>query len=581
MTYIKNSFLLFLFLFAFQGLKAQVKPGLDDPSRLTLRQKIGQLMLMLPDKKKELELGGGTLEGFFKRYPVTGFFMGWKLYDGVENEDFFEYTRKACERYQQASELPLIFQQDYETGVDFKGMVSFPNEMALGAANSPYLAREYGKAFAIQSRSVGVNWVLHPVADLNINPFNPVTNVRSVSDEPDKAIRLLTEQIRGLQQNNVASTIKHFPGDGVDYRDQHMLTTTNFLSAADWQQMHGKVFKSLIDAGVYCIMPGHISLPAYQSKKEIINGNYLPASLSKELLTGLLKEKMNFKGVIVSDAMTMAGFRGWYKNQLEGEIESFKAGVDILLWPSYEFMDSLEARLTRGEIPMSRLDDALARAWSLKKKLGVLGANRILYTDISAAQTVAMQKVSDSISNKAITLIRDRNKMLPLTNKNEKILVLAVTPVPGKGGDANLKGLKSFADKLKREGFTIDFQHNILYENNGWTEDFSSRYDRIIVAFARSVHHPLAPLQVYDDEGQSVWAINTMPKEKVIVVNFGNPYNTNEYFERVNTCINVYSNSDVMQEAVVRALTGKIKMQGTSPVNLDVNKKFIFPKKKK
>ena len=107
-----------------------------------------------------------------------------------------------------------------------------------------------------------------------------------------------------------------------------------------------------------------------------------------------------------------------------------------------------------------------------------------------------------------------------------------------------------------------------------WTEEAPQKYDCIIFALARTFHSPFGPLQFYDDEAQTVWAINSMPKEKIIVVNFGNPYNTNEYFERVNTCINAYSNTSMMHSAVISALVGEIKMVGQSPVNLDIVSKL-------
>lgn len=540
---------------------------------LTIRQKIGQTMLMLPDRQKELELGNGSLKEFFIHYPVTGFFMGWKLYDGIPVETRFDYTRKACKEYQEASNLPLIFQEDYESGVDIAGMTSFPNEMSLGAANSPELAYAYGKAIALESRSVGVSWVLHPVADLNLNPFNPIANIRSISDDPDKAISMLSQQIKGLQENGVAATIKHFPGDGVDFRDQHLVTSCNSLPMNVWKEKHGKVFKALIDSGVACIMPGHITLPAYQ--KEKINGMYPPATLSKELLTTLLKGELGFRGVIVSDAMVMGGFRGWYKNQLEGEIQSFIAGNDVLLWPSYAFMDTLEVRIKRGEIPMERLNDAVQRVWALKERFGLLEKNRQLIRDMSPKEKLEAASTSKSICEKAITLIRDRNNALPLNlKKDSKILVVGVTPLSRKGGNTNLTQLENFAGRLRNRGFQVDFRHNILYETQGWNDDVSEKYDRIIIAVSRTPHAPFGPLQLWDDEAQSVWAVNSMPKEKIIVVTFGSPYLVNEYFERVNTCINAYSNTAMMQEAVISALLGKIKMQGTSPVNLDIASKL-------
>jgi beta-N-acetylhexosaminidase len=537
--------------------------------KLTLREKIGQTMLMLPDRKKELELGNGSLETYFERYPVTGYFMGWKLYDGVAYENRFEHIRKSCLEYQKASKLPLVFQEDYESGVSIPGMTSFPNEMTLGAANSPELCYSYGKAIAQESKSVGVKWVLHPVADLNLNPFNPITNVRSISDDPDKAILLLSQQIRGLQENGVAATIKHFPGDGVDFRDQHLLTTCNSLPLEVWEQKHGKVFKALIDSGVASIMPGHITLPAYQ--KETINGMFPPATLSKELLTNLLKGEMGFKGVIVSDAMVMGGFRGWYDNELEGEIQSFRAGVDIMLWPSYTFMDTVEARILRGEIPMERLNDAVSRAWAFKERFGLLDKNRELVHDMTLSEKQEAIKASKSICEKAITLVRDRNKSLPLKRTTDKkILVVAVTPVARKGGDSQLRQIQSFATLLQKEGFSVDFQHDILYETNGWMENAPDKYDRIIIVSARFSHHPFGPLQMWDDEAQTVWAVNAMPKGKIIVVNLGSPYLVNEYFERANTCINAYSNTTVMHEAVVAALLGKIPFVGQTPVNLEL-----------
>lgn len=559
---------------------ASVKPSgpviyqLKDSSwkALSVREKIGQTMLMLPDRKKELELGNGSLKAYFKKYPVSGYFMGWKLFDNVKPEDYFDHIRQACKEYQEASSLPLIFQEDYESGVDIQGMTTFPNEMSLGAANSPELAYAYGKAIAHQSLSVGVKWVLHPVADLNLNPLNPIANVRSISDDPDKAIKLLSQQIRGLQQNGVAATIKHFPGDGVDFRDQHMLTSCNSLTLPAWKENHGRVFKALIDSGVACIMPGHISLPAYQ--KEKTNGMYLPASLSKELLTGLLKGELGFQGVIVSDAMVMGGFRGWYDDELEGEIHSFLAGVDVLLWPSYTFMDTLEARINRGEIPIERLNDAVKRVWTLKERFGLLDKSRELIREMSLAEKDEALKTSKAICEKAVTLVRDRKNALPLNiTKDKNILVVGVTPVSRKGGDRHLKQLESFAQQLKAKGFKVDFRHNILYETQGWTDDSPQKYDRIIFALANSPHAPFGTLQLYDDEAQSVWAVNAMPKDKIIVVNFGSPYLTNEYFERVNTCINAYSNTSIMHSAVISALMGEFKMTGQSPVNL-TNRNF-------
>lgn len=534
---------------------------------LSLRQKIGQTMLMLPDRALELKLGRGSLSAFFERYPVTGFFMGWKLFDGVAPENYVAHMRAAVSEYQQASALPLLFQEDYESGVNLPGMTPFPRAMSLGATDSPDLAYAYGRSIAWEARSVGVRWVLHPVADLNLNPLNPVTNVRSISDDPDRAIRLLARQIAGLQEHGVAATIKHFPGDGVDSRDQHLTTTCNSLPLDQWRKRHGRVFQELIRGGVAAIMPGHITLPAYQ--KERINGFPPPATLSRELLTDLLKKDLGFKGVVVSDAMTMGGFRGWYPNALEGEIQSFLAGVDILLWPSYAFMDEVEKRIQRGEIPMERLDDAVARAWALKERLGLVAGGDALVRPLAPSERDSLSVTARTVAEKALTLVRDRKSALPLlVERDRKILLVGVVPVGRKGGQREFRGLDHLRRCLEQRGFEVTLQRNLLYETQGWESNVTEVYDRILVAVVRIPHAPFGPMQLWDDEAQSAWGINALPKEKIIVVSLGSPYVLNEYFERVDTCINAYSNDAPTQEALVRALMGEIPLVGRSPVNL-------------
>ena len=448
-------------------------------TNLTVRQKIGQTMLMLPDRALELKLGDGSLEKLFDRYPVGGFFMGWKLFTGVTMADRLTCMVKTEHEYESASRLPLFFQQDCERGMDLPGMAIFPNEMAVGAANSPVLAHDFGKSIALQARSAGVRWVLTPVADLNLNPFNPIVNIRGISDDPDQAIRLLRQLVHGLQDNGVAATIKHFPGDGVDYRDQHLLTSCNSLSLEKWWQYHGKVFQALIDDGVAVIMPGHISFPAYQ--KEQINGLPAPATLSKELLTGLLKGKMRFQGVIISDAMVMGGFRGWFGNDMEGEIQSFKAGMDVLLWPDYGYLDEMEKRIKTGEVPMSRLDDAVRRIWALKERFGILKTNQPAIKTMTTQEAAFTTTAARNICEQSITLVRDRNNALPLDPaKDKKILLVAVVPTSRKGGDGGLENLKLLKTLLEKRGFTTDFQHNLLYETQGWQESVTANYDRII-----------------------------------------------------------------------------------------------------
>jgi len=416
-------------------------------------------------------------------------------------------------------------------------------------------------------------------ADLGLNPLNPIVNVRGISDDPANAIRLLREQIRGLQEHGVAATIKHFPGDGVDYRDQHLLTSCNSLSREKWLRYHGRVFQALINSGVEVIMPGHISLPAYQSER--INGFPPPATLSKELLTDLLKGRMSFRGVIVSDALTMGGFRGWYPTQLESEIQAFVAGTDVMLWPSHAYLDELERRITSGQIPVERLDDAVSRIWALKGRLGILQDDRPLFRTLTGEEAAFAGSTARNVCEQAVTLVRDRRQMLPLSPaRQNKVLLVGVAPISNKGGDGGLSKLGHFRSLLEARGVFLPFLFFPLFSmwitpttlptrTTAGGSRSTQEYDRIIFIVIRTPHNPFGPLQLYDLEAQSAWAVNAMPKEKVIVVSLGSPYIGNEYFERVDTCINAYSNDKAMHEAVVRALLGDIPFNGISPVALD------------
>jgi beta-N-acetylhexosaminidase len=327
------------------------------------------------------------------------------------------------------------------------------------------------------------------------------------------------------------------------------------------------------------IMPGHFTLPAYQKlKNEFLDGLHPPATLSRALLTDLLKGEMGFKGVIVSDAMMMGGFRAWYPSQMEGEIQSFRAGIDAMLWPAYEYMDEVEARILSGALTLERLEDAVSRVWEMKRKLGLFDPERILIRDMSVAEKQEAAADSRRITEQALTLVRDRKQALPLDPaKDRKILVVAVVPKSRKGGDGGFARLAHFKAELETRGFSVDLQHNILYESDYWESDLPERYDRIIVLAIRQPHQPYGPLLFWDDEAQSVWGINALPKDKIIVVGMGNPRLVNEYFERVNTCLNAYSFDEATQTAVVRALVGEIPFAGSSPVSLERPKLSLKP----
>ncbi|MGE5551342.1 MAG: glycoside hydrolase family 3 protein, partial [Bacteroidota bacterium] len=388
---------------------------------LSLREKIGQTMMIKADPAREIKEFGSIRE-FLAKYPVGGVFI---CREALTDQDGDITT--IIRAYREASPLSLLVAADAENGCGSlaREMTTLPQLMALGATGSTELARAYGHTIALESAALGIDWSFSPVADLNLNPFNPITNVRAIGDTAEAAIPLLTAVVRGMQDGGLIATAKHFPGDGVDYRDQHLVTTANSLSMEDWRRNHGAVFTALIGAGVDAVMTGHISLPAYQSR--IAEGGYLPATLSHELTTRLLKEELGFGGVVISDALDMGGFLKWY-GRGRGEVECFKAGTDMLLWPSCGYIDAVEEAIASGEIPLSRLDEAVSRIRGLKERHGLLAASNRSRRELTAEEMLFTENTAVRVAEGSVTLLRDRRGRLPLKRPEVRnALVIGIT----------------------------------------------------------------------------------------------------------------------------------------------------------
>ena len=455
--------------------------------KLSIREKIGQLVCFSYNKGIITQYGDGAIDTLLSRYPVGSVFLAnWNMKPEVPSDSLGQHYQNTVQQFSKSSKYPMLFVEDFETGIgsEIKGYTRTTSEMGMGATNSEEVAYSMGDIISMEARGIGINWLLHPIADLNTNPSNFLTNVRAISDNENIATRLLPWQVKAMQNNGVAATAKHFPGDGTDFINQHFSTSTMHLSYEDWKQKHGKVFQMLIDSGVAVIMAGHITFPAYQQEK--LNGEYLPATLSKELMTDLLKKEMGFKGVVVSDALDMAGISGYYENQLETEIECFKAGADILLWPRLEIIDSLEMRILRKEIPIERLNDAVSRVWNLKKQLGLLDDNYSSIQPLSDKELDENNKKAYQIAEKSVTLLDDKNKQLPLdTTKSKKLLIVSVS---------EKKGAEVF-DIMKKEllkkGYEVEIRDDLSYfELGSGLDSLSAKYDKFIFTFFSNPGNP-------------------------------------------------------------------------------------------
>jgi beta-N-acetylhexosaminidase len=531
---------------------------------LSIREKIGQTMIVRAFHKEQVK-EFGSIEKMMEKYPIGGIFVPyWDFLYTPPRNQVIPTIKNAISDYENASKYPMIVTEDFERGVGsiYNEFTNMPSEMALGAANQKDLAYKFGNAIAKESNSIGINWLLHPLVDLNMNPLQDLVVERAISDDATRAYPLLKSQIEGMNAAGVVATIKHFPGDGATIKNQHLITSANNLSVSDWNQTFGTMYQKMINNGTPCIMVGHIRFPTYQKEKR--NGVLLPASLSEELMVGLLKKKMKFNGIIMSDALNMGGAAGYYENEIETSLAAFKAGVDMVLWPTLKFMDSLEVRIKRGDIPMSRLDEAVERIWGVREQYGLLKKKKSIFYPISSEEIAKIQKDAQAIANSAVTLLTDETKIPLKPSENKKIAIVNIS-------HENRRNDLQYTQKLLQEkGFEADtIIHNPSFLDWGMKLDFFDKYDKIFVAFENRYFNPLGASLLKDKEALGVWTMGMLPQDKIIAVSYSNPYYVNFYFENTYIGVNAYSLDKFSQKAVVDALTGSIEFKGTSPLKLE------------
>lgn len=537
--------------------------------QLTLREKIGQTMMISSNMYMHKEIGNSSLDTFLAKYPVGGLFMAqWHFtYQKPDTLLFETFIPRIIREYNAASKYPLFISEDFERGAgyNYNTATKLPVEMTLGAANDTALAYQYGQIQAIDARALGFNWILAPVSDLNINPLHPLLIERAISDDAERAIPLLKSQVHGLISQNIIPTVKHFPGDGATIADQHLVTSANNLSWIEWRKSYGEIFESFIDDNAPTIMVGHLRFPAYQ-KSDTLNGDFLPASLSQEMIQRLLKKEMGYKGVVISDALNMGGGYGFYESELETAVQCFIAGADVVLWPPLGYMDTIEARIIRGEIPMERLDDAVERVWALRERFNLIDKeNRLPIAAEKPANFEATTSTTlTSLAEKAVTMVKNTNNVLPLDTTTTKRILLANISHSDYSGTFEV-----MKKELEKYGFQVDIKHDLHKNDWEWRWDQLLAYDKVIVCFENHYFDPIGSPLLKDREAYCVWTVNALPKEKIIGVSFSNPYYNKYYLSKVPVLINAYSSDAWMQKAVVKVLMGENQCTATSPVNLD------------
>jgi beta-N-acetylhexosaminidase len=470
-------------------------------------------------------------------------------------------TAVLANQLQSKSKLPLLIGADYERGTAMRQDegTSFPTAMALAAAGNPKDAYTMGKITALEARAVGVQWVYAPVSDVNNNPGNPIINTRSFGEDPARVSEFVSEFIRGVQENGALATAKHFPGHGDTATDSHIDLPVIKADRERMEHLELIPFRAAISAGVGSIMTGHLNVPAFEPDPGT------PATLSTNILTDLLRRQLGFQGLVITDALDMGGITVRYAPG-EAAVRAFLAGSDALLMPPVPdaAYQAVLAAAKSGRISQERLDASLRRILQAKARLG-LNKNRLV--DIDALNEkfgkAAWQETAQEISDRGVTLLRDKQHLLPLdgTKPTRALLVnLYSDPEPYPGEDLEPQ-LRARFDSLIALRADTKFVHADTLKLPP-----PDSYDLVVLALFVRVSDRKGDIDVPADQLPLIDQIYKSGKP-VITLGLGSPYLI-ERFPQAETWISAFGISDVAQISMARALFGEIPIRGHLPVTI-------------
>jgi len=542
-------------------LPLEARQWVDDTLRqMTLEQRAGQVMMVrafgeyyAADAKQRLDLTKQV-----KDLALGGIVLFRS--EAYEAAAFMDDLQAAAA---EAGHVPLLVAADFEWGADFRigGAVPYPTAMAIGAAGDPAAAEWMGRASARDARALGVHWIFAPVADVNINPRNPVINVRSFGENPQHVSDMVAAFVRGVQDAGALATAKHFPGHGDTSVDSHVDVPVLRADSQRLQAVELTPFRAAIEAGVASIMTAHLAVPALTAEED------LPATLSSAVLTDLLRLQLNFTGLVVTDAMEMGGIdRHWWSGQ--AAVKALAAGADMILLPP--FPGAVRAAIVRGvengELPAARLEAAVRRVLEAKARLGLYleGGPSPLHQLAERFAPAADAVLAREVAERAVTLLRDRRGVLPLdARRSQRVLVVGVsdtnTPVP----------TEVLVSALRRHIGTV-YSRSIDGRTNG---DEAAA----LVAEAARANVLIMPLRVnvrsyqeridLPDKQERYARLLAQLDVPVIVVALGSPYIISAVPD-AGAAVVAYGSSDPLQEAFAAALVGEIPWRGTLPVTV-------------
>jgi beta-N-acetylhexosaminidase len=463
---------------------------------------------------------------------------------------------------QKMSKTPLLIAADLERGASMRvsGGAQFPYNMAYGAGREPDATRYEGLATAREARAIGIHWIFAPVADVNNNPENPVINIRSYGESAEDVAANVAAYIDGAHsdpKNRVLVTAKHFPGHGDTDTDSHMALAKVTANRERLETLEFAPFRAAIAHGVDSIMTAHLSVPALEPDE-------IPATVSSKVLTGVLREELNFQNLIVTDAMDMQGLAQIF-NQGEAAVRAIEAGADVLLMPlnPETVIHALIGAVENGRLKKARIDESVMRVLEAKVRVGVNKKKLVDLDEISDVfdspeDTAHAQQASD----RAVTLVKNDRDVLPLAASAPSCLVVVVERRTSSNGTRMIDAFRKFSPKSQISVVDASMNAAALAATVG---DTSKCPAIVVAAFATvaanrgnvSLNGELAPFIVKLTEGP-------VP---VAIVAMGNPYLLSA-FPNTAAYLATFSSTPPSESSAVKALFGEIAISGKMPVTI-------------
>lgn len=452
---------------------------------MSLEEKIGQLFINMVANEEERK--PENIKKILDTYHPGGI-----RYHNAAKEEIWEMA----DCLQKNTKVPLLIASNCEAGGNggMKGGTALANGAALAAIDEEEAVYQMASVAGKECRAVGCNWNFAPIVDLTYNWRNTIVQIRAFNDNPDDVIKYSKAYFKAMRENNLATCMKHFPGDGTEENDQHLLMGINNMSVEEWDATFGRVYKELIEDGVMTIMAGHIALPAYSKalNPTMEDKDILPATLAPELITGLLKEKLGFNGLVLTDASHMIGMFGATDfNRSEQVPRAIAAGCDMFLFfndREEDFHYMLEG-YKNGIITEERLHDALRRVLGVKASLGLptlqeKGELVLPKENLDVIGSDRHKALASELSDKYITLVKDTRNYLPMTPERYKKIKLiyigsdemVIAGMKFKSDDKAI--VDEFVKTMEAKGFVVDTE---ISPKKGKMEEFKEKYDAVFL----------------------------------------------------------------------------------------------------